>query len=217
LTLEAIELFDQRAAEYDAWFSSPQGSRLFQVELATLRLLLVDAPRPLVDIGCGTGTFSAALGIDLGVDPSIGVLALARLRHLECLQATAEALPLADMSFGTALLNLTLCFIADPAAALGEVHRILKPGGVVVIGELNRQSAWGEEYLRRKREGDPFYSAASFFSPAEASGLLRRAGLEPEAYASSLRQPPGQDVRPEEPLPQLLPDAGFVCIRARKV
>ena len=44
--------------------------------------------------------------------------------------ASAEALPFADGSFDRALAQLVLHFVADPAAAAGEMRRVLRPGGL---------------------------------------------------------------------------------------
>lgn len=77
----------------------------------------------------------------IGVDPSEGFLALGRERHrtapvpVEIIQAPAEALPLADESIDTAVITYTLCSVDDPARALAEVRRVLKPEGRVLFLE----------------------------------------------------------------------------------
>lgn len=54
---------------------------------------------------------------------------------MECLQAGAESMPLADCFADTAVVAYALCTIPDSQAALAEIHRILKPGGRLVFLE----------------------------------------------------------------------------------
>jgi ubiquinone/menaquinone biosynthesis C-methylase UbiE len=75
------------------------------------------------------------------VDPSAGLLAMARRNaqrlgvEIELVQQGAERLPFPTAVFDCALLTWTLCSIADPAAALREIRRVLKPGGELLFVE----------------------------------------------------------------------------------
>ena len=75
------------------------------------------------------------------VDPSAELLAMARGKagrlkiDVELVQQSAERLPFPDASFDSALLTWTLCSIPDPATALGEIRRVLKPGGELFFVE----------------------------------------------------------------------------------
>jgi ubiquinone/menaquinone biosynthesis C-methylase UbiE len=77
----------------------------------------------------------------IGVDPMAGFLSLGQERHrrspvpLEVIQAPAEALPLADNTIDTAVITYTLCSVEDPAQALREVRRVLRPNGRVLFLE----------------------------------------------------------------------------------
>ncbi|WP_262032072.1 class I SAM-dependent methyltransferase [Microvirga sp. Mcv34] len=77
----------------------------------------------------------------IGVDPIAEFLDLGRERRrrspvpLDIIQAPAEALPLADDVIDTAVITYTLCSVADPAQALREVRRVLKPKGRVLFLE----------------------------------------------------------------------------------
>jgi SAM-dependent methyltransferase len=53
----------------------------------------------------------------------------------EIVEAQAQSLPFPDDSFDTAVFTLVLCTIPDPAAALAEAARVLKPGGIVLFLE----------------------------------------------------------------------------------
>lgn len=109
------------------------------------REVLADASGRTIDIGAGTG---ANLGL---YPPQVTELMLAepdphmtkRLRaklaesgqDAELVDAPAEKLPFEDSSFDTAVFTLVLCTVPDPAAALEEAARVLRPGGRVLFVE----------------------------------------------------------------------------------
>ena len=94
-----------------------------------------------LDVGCGNGAFTevliahAAPAEVTGVDPSEGQLAYARTRpgaKLATFQiAGAQDLPFADKSFDAAIMALVISFVPDPAKAVSEMARVVRPGGMV--------------------------------------------------------------------------------------
>ena len=109
------------------------------------RKLLSEADGRTLDVGAGTGA-------NLGLFPdAVTELVLAepdphmvkrlrpRLRELdqaaELVEAGAEELPFDDASFDTAVFTLVLCTVPDPAAALAEAARVLRPGGTLLFLE----------------------------------------------------------------------------------
>lgn len=102
----------------------------------------------LLDIGTGTGRLLELLAPRtsraLGVDASREMLALARARLSErgladrCTvrQADMYRLPLADGSFDAVTLQMVLHYAEDPAAALAEAARVLRPGGLLLVADL---------------------------------------------------------------------------------
>jgi len=107
----------------------------------TRRHALASARGRTIDIGAGTG---ANLGL---YPPAVTELVLAepdphmlkRLRpksgEAEIVQAPAAELPFEDDRFDTAVFTLVLCTVPDPAAALAEAARILRPGGQLLFVE----------------------------------------------------------------------------------
>ena len=103
----------------------------------------------VLEIGMGTGRnlpFYDRSRITqlVGVDPALQMHRLARRRSekagidVELVGLSAERLPLPDESFDTVVCTYTLCSIPDPAAALYEVRRVLKPGGQFLFCEHGR-------------------------------------------------------------------------------
>jgi SAM-dependent methyltransferase len=129
------------------------------VESAAVRRACGDlAGRRLLDAGCGTGRFSAALADHhttvVGVDPDPGMLDLARTRITGgCARAVVEHLPFPDGSFDLTLAVTVLEFVAHPVGALAELARVTRDRGRIVIGALNPHSPWGLANRRLLRTG----------------------------------------------------------------
>lgn len=181
-----MTVFEERAAAYDAWYDTPSGAALFATELDALRPLFTGLPRPWLEVGVGTGRFAAALGVDVGLDPALGALALARDRGGAVVAGTGEAPPFANASFGAVLFVVTLCFVSDPRAVLGEARRILAPGGGVVLGIVPAESPWGLRYQQLAASGHPYYRHAHFFTRDDLGTALRAAGFTPARVRSTL-------------------------------
>ena len=100
----------------------------------------VGATGRVLEIGVGTGAnFPYYQGVDklVATDPDPFMLARAQKRaeelglSVEFHQCPAEALPFASGSFDTVVATLVFCSVSDPARALAEVERVLKPTGVL--------------------------------------------------------------------------------------
>ena len=125
---------------------------------------IVDAGRAqsILDIACGTGDFSLAIGRRMhpdsritGLDLSEGMLAVMRDKvakaglegRISCEQGDSEAMRFADASFDVVTIAFGIRNFAHREAALREILRVLKPGGRLVILELsvpeNRILRWG--------------------------------------------------------------------------
>ncbi|ALL01328.1 putative methyltransferase [Pyrodictium delaneyi] len=166
-----------------------------------------------LEVGVGTGWFASRLSVEYGVDPSPGMLRVARSRGVEAVLGVGENLPFRSNVFDYVLLIVTLCFVDEPAAVLQEAARVAKPGGAVAACIVPRDSMWGRYYMEQRRN-NPFYAVARFYTVREIEAIMREAGLIVEAYSSVLRFPPWAEPRVEEPEPT--PKGGFVCIKARR-
>ncbi|HXG37027.1 MAG TPA: class I SAM-dependent methyltransferase [Dehalococcoidia bacterium] len=205
-------IFDPLAEGYDAWFDSPEGACIFGLELACLRPLLVSAPHPWLEIGVGTGRFARALGVEYGIDSSPAMLRKAAARGIAVAQGLAECLPYRGSSFGAALLVVPLCFLDKPRQAFAEAALALRSGGLLVAGIIPADSAWGQEYARKAKQGHPIYSRAHFHTAEETVRLAELAGFRLRDAFSCLRSAPGEPIEEEQPAPGVVQGAGFVAL-----
>jgi 2-polyprenyl-3-methyl-5-hydroxy-6-metoxy-1,4-benzoquinol methylase len=97
----------------------------------------------ILDVGCGEGRFSrmlAARGLQTaGIDPSQSLIRQARLLHPQgdYRAAYAEELPFDDRTFDAVVAYMSLIDIPDLKAAIREMDRVLRPGGQLLIANLN--------------------------------------------------------------------------------
>jgi ubiquinone/menaquinone biosynthesis C-methylase UbiE/DNA-binding transcriptional ArsR family regulator len=177
----ATESFRRAGAEWDEMRAL--GLPAEAVEEALLKRL-PDALGRLLDIGTGTGRLLELLAprvaSGLGVDASRAMLALARARlaraglsHCGVRLADMYRLPLHDGTFDTAVVQMVLHHAEDPAAALAEAARVLRPGGLLVVVDLAPHE--NADCLQRLAHRWPG------FSEAQMQRLLGEAGLAPGA------------------------------------
>ena len=106
-------------------------------------LAWLDAPKGVhwLDVGCGNGAFTEELvarcapAAVSAVDPSEGQLAFARIRPgtamVDFRNAGAQELPFPSATFDVAVMALVISFVPDPACAVIELARVVRPGGIV--------------------------------------------------------------------------------------
>ncbi|HEY4172070.1 MAG TPA: class I SAM-dependent methyltransferase [Rhodopila sp.] len=155
-------LFDRTAAQYDranSVFSFGTGAWYRRHALA------IGGMRPgmrVLDVAVGTGWVASAAqrvlgtGNDIvGLDVSAGMLRAARLRlDIPLIQAAAEALPLADASVDFVTMGYALRHVSDLGVVFREFHRVLRPGGRLLMLEIGRPAgrvgfALAKLYLKR--------------------------------------------------------------------
>jgi SAM-dependent methyltransferase len=121
---------------------------------------LAHSPGNALDVGCGEGRFCRMLKSDgmkiVGVDPTPALILAARARDTTgiYLQAAAERLPFANETFDLVVSYLTLIDIPDIESAIQEMARVLRPGGALLIANLNSfNTACGDQGWIKDSDG----------------------------------------------------------------
>lgn len=177
-------------ASYEHWRASDLGSLTQALQEALMLELVGDITgQDVLDVGCGDGTFALMLhtrgGAVSAVDPSEDMIRAAQARaeaagaDIHFVVASGERLPFADASFDTVVAFTVLCFVPNAAPMFQEIARVLKPGGRLVIGELNRWSYWSAARRIRAWFGSSLWKRGVFRTPGELRTLAARAGLSP--------------------------------------
>src|SRR6187402_3203411 len=143
----------------------------------------------VLDVGSGDGAAAASLAPYCRsltcIDTSARMIEAARERlqrfeQVTCLVADVHQLPLAAESFDSVLMFHTLTYAEQPARALGECARVLRPGGRLVLLCLDEH--------RQHEITAPYGERHSGFSPATLRALLSEAGLEVQAADVASRE-----------------------------
>jgi ubiquinone/menaquinone biosynthesis C-methylase UbiE len=161
-------------------------------------LLSTAALRPgtrVVDIACGTGVVTRAAaeqigptGSVTGIDVAPDMIAVAKAipsggAPITWQEADAASLPLPDESYDVGLCQMGLMFMEDRAGALRELHRVLAPGGRVVVntpGRIQHLFEVMEQAIADNLEPSlgAFVSAVfSMHDPSALAALLQEAGF----------------------------------------
>ena len=154
-----------------------------EVENTILDMLPEYGIEALLDVGTGTGRMLELLApriqSGLGIDASRDMLAVARshldhggFHHCQVRQADMYRTPLSDAAYDAALIHQVLHFADDPAAAVAETARTIRPGGMMLIVDFAPHSL---EQLRREHE-----HRRLGFSDGEIAEWMIEAGLEPQ-------------------------------------
>ncbi|MBU0574443.1 MAG: methyltransferase domain-containing protein [Candidatus Margulisbacteria bacterium] len=164
------------AKSYEAWYQTPKGTFADVLEKGVIADLCQVKPGDRVlEIGCGTGHFSAyfeELGAQVtGLDTSPEMLKLAKNLpgdlKIDFTRGDAYRLPFADNSFDLVAMITTLEFFSSPKRALKEAFRVSK--GKVFLGILNRNSLLARKRMKSEKK---VWKEAHFYTFKEVLGLL---------------------------------------------
>lgn len=139
----------------------------------------VETSRVAVDLGCGTGELLLRLGAKadylIGVDSSSNMLKQARLKtasiedRVDLRLGEMEHLPVRAGEADLAVASMVLHHLVMPAAGIREIHRILKPGGRLLIADFEKH----DMEMVREKCGDPWLG----FDQGEIENWLSDAGF----------------------------------------
>ncbi len=205
------QVFDRYANEYDLWYA--KHPRVFESEVAAIKALELEGFG--LELGVGSGAFAAAIGVNLGIDPSLNMLQITKRKDVAVVQAVGEHLPFRSKSFDYVLLINTLCFLEKPDVVMKEVWRALKDEGSLVLCEVPKDSSWGRLIEEKGMKGHRFYSRAKLYSITEIRYSLEDAGFKVVDVKGTIRFKPGAQERVEPPESNIK-GKSFVCLRAIK-
>jgi SAM-dependent methyltransferase len=120
---------------------------------------------PFLDAGCGTGLNlrhlpAGSTGID--INPRNIEIVRGRLPNHTIVQGDIEAMPFADASFATVLCTEVIEHVPDPAKAIAEIRRVLRPGGTFIGSTPAHSPIWALRFLSSTCPHDePFHNEYS--------------------------------------------------------
>lgn len=169
-----IEPFEKHAKEYDDWFN--KYIFVFKSEVEAIRNFLPPGESSGIEVGLGTGRFSVALDLKEGVEPSGEMRSIAIERGIEVMDAVAENLPYKAMHFDFVLMASSISYFEDIKKAFSEANRVLKQGGSLIVGFIDKDSVIGKSY-EDKRKRSTFYKHATFYPVSRIKDELKAAGF----------------------------------------
>jgi ubiquinone/menaquinone biosynthesis C-methylase UbiE len=177
---DMAEIFDHWPEKYDQWFETPLGRliKAYEAELI-LNMLLPGHGDFILDAGCGTGVFTVdileagakVVGLELSRPMLDRTMGKCRGRPFLPIQGDMRTLPFAEASFDKGVSITAIEFIEDAKAAVEEMFRVTKPGGIIVVATLNSLSPWADRRKEAGKKGHPIFRHAMFRSPEEIAGL----------------------------------------------
>lgn len=192
---------DATSRRIEAAYVSPE---LILQRRVTLDVLRLQPGERVLDIGAGPGFLAAEMaevvgptGSVVALDPSAAMRTLAAGRSvtpgsgaIEHLAGEATTLPLPDVSVDVVTSTQVYEYVKDVSAALVEAHRVLRPGGRVLVLDTDWESlVWHSSNAERMRRIMHAWDAhlVDPHLPRRLPGLLRGAGFtEPEVQALPL-------------------------------
>lgn len=208
------EVFDSVAAQYDLMNDLMSGGLHRLWKRFTIELSAVRSGQTVLDIAGGTGDLAAKFSKLVGTEGKViladinaAMLSVGRdrlidkgaLSNIDVVQADAQFLPFEDNSIDCITIAFGLRNVTDKARALRSMHRVLKPGGRVLVLEFSKPTS----PLLSK-----VYDAYSFSALPVVGKLITDDADSYRYLAESIRKHPDQ-----ESLLEMVEDAGFVDCR----
>ena len=131
------------------------------------------AQEPMLDAGCGTGLNLASLpkgSVGIDINPRNVAMIRRRLPEHMTVEGDIEAMPFPDASFATVVCTEVLEHVPYPRTALAEIHRVLRPGGLLIGSVPARSHIWRLRFLSSTcPRSEPFHNE---YVPTEVRRML---------------------------------------------
>ena len=184
-----IAFFDGHAAADDYDVFTPQASE--RIVDAFVRLTALEPGARVIDLGCGSGAFTALLAragyvcVGLDISPKLVEVGRRKYPHIEFVEGDIERLPFADASFDGALLSGVVHHFPDPSRCAAEVFRVLRSKGRFLAFDPNRMNPIMWLY---RDHASPFYSSVGVTEnerpvlAREVAAVFTRAGFSVSSH-----------------------------------
>lgn len=184
VSLDPETAYDLAASNYDAWSwqsfwrraEAPVVENLIRATAAA-----DETKKTFLDVGCGTGFYAERLAPYFeavsGVDPASKMLdtARSRLPSGRFIKGHITSLPFFDRSFDVVLCARVLSHVDEIELALNETIRVMRPGGLLVITNVDAGHAYGDTRLPTS-DGDVFATTVKHHRE-DVLAIIRRLGL----------------------------------------
>jgi ubiquinone/menaquinone biosynthesis C-methylase UbiE len=178
---EILDLFAEWPEKYEKWFETPIGKLVREYESRLLLEMVNPGPgEKILDVGCGTGIFTADLlaagsrvtGLELSFPMLLHAGKKAAGLPFHMVQGDMRRLPFADGIFDKTVSVTAIEFLdKDAREAVAGMFRVTRPGGLVVVASLNSLSPWAARRTAAAKQGHSLFAHARFRSPAEMRDL----------------------------------------------
>ena len=176
-------VYEKLANVYDVAF----GPALHPGRVRALKRMQLEPGQTVLEVGVGTGINATLYPRDcsiIGIDLSLPMLEKARarcaqqkVRNVRLLPMDAAALTFADRSFDVVYAPYLISVVPDPVRVAGEMRRVCRPGGRIII--LNHFRSPSPLLSRLERAISPLTKYVGFKADLDLPAFLAQAGLRP--------------------------------------
>ena len=174
-----MTLFDKEATTYDSWYQTPLGNYVFEKESNLLLEMIGNVNhKSILDVGCATGIHTVLVSNEtnsvIGIDLSEAMILEAKKKekdNLQFLQMDALHLEFEDNQFDIIFSATMIEFVTNRQALITELLRVLKPGGLFVLGTIQKDSHFFALYQTRFFQTNTVFKYANFMSLADCINL----------------------------------------------
>lgn len=193
--------FDAEAKRYDEWYSTQMGKFIDELQTKTIfELLQAKKGMRILDVGCGTGNYSLklkAIGCDVvGVDISEKMLEIFRQKinnqqiSIELHLLDKNILPFKNDTFDAVISVTAAEFMSNLNESIDEMFRVVKKNCPILIGTLNKESAWGAMYESDYFKSNTVFKYANLLCKGDLKNLHPNQFIE---FKESVFFPPNTD------------------------
>ena len=210
--IETIAPFEILVKEYDQWFQKHKYA--YESEIEVIKRLLPQNGLG-IELSVNTGRFASALGIKKGIEYYHEMKTLAEGRGIEVFESSQENMPFDKEEFDYALI-VDIAYLENIKITLEQAHRIIKPGGKLILGFIEKNSPLGIVYQTEK-QNSPFYKEAKYFTITQVNDLLYSAGFRQLEYMQTLFGKNLDEIKSKQIPKEGFGNGSFVTIKSTRL